>query len=147
MNDIENRIEANSVRVTETGCRIWLGTSNGAYGRILVDGKLHYVHRQAAFAAHGPIPEGLVVMHKCHTPLCTEPSHLAYGTQQENIDAKEQSGRTARGSRNGNSKLTDEMVRSIRADPRAQHLVAEELGVHQTLVSLVKRRKIWGHVA
>jgi hypothetical protein len=42
------------------------------------------VHRALFEALTGPIPEGMVVMHMCDTPLCVEISHLRLGTLSEN---------------------------------------------------------------
>jgi len=46
----------------------------------------------------------------------------------------------------GNSKLTEDLVRLIRADERSQRTIAAELGVDQTLISMIKLRKVWAHV-
>jgi hypothetical protein len=44
------------------------------------------------------------------------------------------------------AKLTPDLVRAIRADPRMQRIIAHDYGITQTLVSQVKLRKIWKHV-
>lgn len=45
-----------------------------------------YVHRMAWMIENGPIPEGLVIDHKCHSTLCVNPSHLQAVTHKENIE-------------------------------------------------------------
>jgi len=44
------------------------------------------VHRLAweAFNAE-PIPDGLLVLHKCDNPKCFNPQHLFLGTQKDNM--------------------------------------------------------------
>lgn len=59
------------------------------YGRInrRVNGRIvsRYAHRIAWETAHGPIPEGMVVMHACDNPPCVNVEHLHLGTQADNI--------------------------------------------------------------
>lgn len=76
-------------RVNKTeGCWIWTGkVENSGYGRFQIGGKgsPHVsVHRFAYTLAHGTIPEGMVVMHSCDTPLCVNPAHLSVGTHAQN---------------------------------------------------------------
>jgi hypothetical protein len=47
-------------------------------------------------AHHGPIPDGLRVMHACDIPICLRLEDLALGTQQENIRAAADRDRLAR---------------------------------------------------
>ena len=46
--------------------------------------------------AHGPIPDGLLVLHSCDNPSCVNPDHLRVGTQAENIQDRDAKGRTHR---------------------------------------------------
>ena len=47
------------------------------------------------------------------------------------------------GSGNGNSKLSELLAARVRADKRPQYVIAAELGVHQSLISKIKRGHIW----
>ena len=86
------------------GCLLWIGprcggdqkTPDRVYG---LWGRHKYAHREAYERAYGPIPDGLVVMHSCDTPLCVEPSHLRAGTQSENLHDASARGRTEKGPR------------------------------------------------
>ena len=51
-----------------------------------------------------------------------------------------------RGERAGGAKLTEELVRLIRAAEGPQHAIGRKFGICQMTVSLVKNRKVWGHV-
>lgn len=57
------------------------------------------VHRLVWEHHYGPIPEGLVVRHKCDNPPCCNIEHLEIGTQQENIQDKVERGRSRWGRR------------------------------------------------
>lgn len=57
--------------------------------------------------------------------------------------------RKCRGSEVGGAKLTDEKVLAIRrlaAEGRSQAEIAEEFGISRTNVSMIVRRKTWGHI-
>lgn len=72
-------------------------------------------HRVAYEDAHGPITDGLHVMHSCDNPLCCNPAHLSLGTPKMNNDDKIAKGRDIRGEAHHGCKLTDEDVVAMRA--------------------------------
>lgn len=133
-----------------TGCWLWVGQttgeSNGNYGRLKVNGKNVPAHRVSWMLHVGPIPEGMIVCHKCDTPLCANPSHLFLGTTKENMADKVIKGRQAKGSHNGNSKLSESVVLQIRQSAGPQRAIARKFGVSQALVSKIKRNEMWRHL-
>lgn len=56
-------------------------------------------HRASYRLFTGPIPDGLLVRHKCDNPACVNPDHLELGTHQQNMSdmALRNSGRAASG--------------------------------------------------
>lgn len=68
-------------------CWVWTGdlTPKG-YGRFYVKEKQYRAHRFIYEAEVGPIPEGMVVDHRCHNPACVRPSHLRAVTQKQNAE-------------------------------------------------------------
>lgn len=95
---------------------------------------------------HGPIPEGMNVLHRCDNPPCCRPDHLFLGTHRDNIDDKVAKNRQHRGEQIVQSKLTEEEVIRIRNDDRDQDEVAAEYGVCQQTISDIKLRKSWKHL-
>ena len=75
-------------------CILWTGwTSTKGYGQKRIDGKVKGVHRLAWEEAHGPIPEGMFVCHKCDVPACYNVEHLFLGTPSDNMRDKASKGR------------------------------------------------------
>lgn len=64
----------------------------------------------------------------------------------DNVRDALRKGRVCRGARVGGSVLNDAAVRRIRELDMTQDQIAKLFGVSQTLISQVKRRKIWAHV-
>ena len=140
--------------VDDGDCRVWIGSINRyGYGRITM--RPHNVltaHRVAWEEAHGPIPAGTIVRHKCDNPPCINPDHLELGTTAENMRDKAERGRSApaQGSQNNLAKLTESDVPKIRAMVRggaSQAATANVFGVSQGSISNVIRGVTWTHVA
>ena len=66
-------------------CLLWEGCTNDAgYGEKRWHGKVWYVHRMVWTQAYGPIPDGMVIRHRCDTPACYRLDHLEMGTKADN---------------------------------------------------------------
>lgn len=58
-------------------CWPWAGgCQSRGYGSFGWDGQTHLAHRLAYEAAHGPIPDGLTIDHRCRNKLCQNPAHM-----------------------------------------------------------------------
>jgi hypothetical protein len=76
------------------GCWLWTGHLNrGGYGEIRIKGRAVSAHRFAWQLVHGPIPIGMLVMHRCDNPTCVRPDHLALGTDADNMRDRDAKGR------------------------------------------------------
>lgn len=85
-----------------TGCMEWQGgKTDFGHGRFSVMHKSNLSHRLVWEFVNGAIPEGLVIRHLCNNPACCNIEHLATGTQAENMQDRQESGRTASGDRSG----------------------------------------------
>lgn len=123
--------------------------NRAGYGRIMINGKRSMAHRLAYELAHGPIPEGLIVRHKCDNPPCINPDHLELGTDRDNMDDRilRMSGR--RGVDMHTAKLTESGVRDVRRrvnDGESRRAVARSLGISHTAINGLINGKRWRHV-
>jgi len=145
-------------------CWPWRGaTDRKGYGVIglgrRADGTRR-VHQVAWLLAHGPVPDGLCVLHECDNPPCCNPAHLFLGTILDNNRDMFAKGRhtwtthpelRARGERHGRAKLTDDAVREIRTRYAAGGVTQRELatayGVDQQVIWAIVHRRRWAHVS
>jgi len=132
--------------VPESGCWLWTGGLlwNG-YGAFKHQGHPRRAHRVSWELANGPIPEGMQVLHTCDVRSCVNPDHLFLGSQLANMHDMIRKGRkvASPGERNGMAKLTAAQAAEIRADTRVQRAIAQDYGVSQSLVSLIKLGVTW----
>jgi hypothetical protein len=89
-----------------TGCLLWDGpTVDGKYAQIKRKGSRIFVHRFVWEEARGPIPDGLLVCHRCDVPACCNVDHLFLGTHKDNTQDMLAKGRGGRPT-NGFERLT-----------------------------------------
>ena len=141
---LEERFFA-KVNKTET-CWLWTASKHPkGYGHF--GGPQLRAHRMSWVIHHGSIPEGLQVLHKCDNPSCVNPKHLFLGTNLDNMrDCAKKGRRINRGTKNPRAKITEDDVRSIRADERRQVDIAKQYGLAQTTVSDIKLKNLWPHI-
>lgn len=117
------------------------------YHNIVRNKRKTLVHRAVYEDNFGPIPEGMVIRHSCDNTSCINPEHLILGTHQDNVNDRVQRNRSALGSNNGRSVLTEEDVISIRADTTStQKELGKKYGVNPKTISDIKRYKLWKNV-
>jgi hypothetical protein len=142
------------------GCWGWTGDTNGVgYGSLHIRRRLEnyrknlYAHRISWEIHNGPIPAGLFVCHRCDNPSCCNPAHLFLGTNTDNMRDCSARGRqngpakSLPGIKNGNAILDDEKVREIRLSDKRGVDLARQFSVHKSLITAIRKRKAWAHVA
>lgn len=79
-------------------CWVWTAASKPAgYGEFYFAGQVGYAHRYAYERFIGPVPDGMVIDHKCRNKGCVRPDHLhavefAVNMQNLGIHANNSSG-------------------------------------------------------
>lgn len=148
----------------QNGCWVWMGSLlNTGYGQLRIGGKQLTAHRVSWTIHHGPIPEGMCVLHRCDHPPCVRPDHLFLGTIADNNADKKAKGRSACGLKHGtvthpnfrigskvwSAKLTEDQVLDIRrrgAMGEKQKNIAKEFNVKPTTICAILKTRSWKHV-
>lgn len=100
-------------------------------------------HVFACALLNGPCPEGLGALHKCGpNPGCVNPNHLAWGTQQENVDDCRADGTLVLGAGRG-SKLSETDVLAIYHSPESHRVLARRYGLGKATVTAIKSGRTW----
>lgn len=113
-----------------------------------VDGKKLRAHRIAYQLIVGPIEEGKLILHACDNRLCCNPAHLRQGTNQENIQDMMQRRRSASGTKNGRTKLSESDVLYILANPDrlSGKALAAKFGLASSTISFIRTGRSWKYL-
>ena len=128
-------------------CWEWKGAFvTDGYGTFHVLGKHYLAHRFSYMLANQEIDSDIIVRHKCDNRWCVNPYHLESGTHADNMSDRTMRGRTPRGPRNGNAKLTEDDVRAIRKDTRSSSKIAADYGVGSDTIRRIRSRRNWSYL-
>lgn len=148
-------------------CWPWLRGKRNGYGRVDIGYVMYESHRVAYALVNGVDPGERLVLHTCDSPPCCNPAHHFLGDDRANTEDMVVKGRsrkatglrhgrysmperTARGSRNGEAKLSEADVVSIRARHSAGSVtlvqLGAEYGVTPQAIWLIVHRKKWVHL-
>ena len=123
---------------------------NGYGPKIMLDGIPHSAHRVVCILTHGEPPfKGAHAAHSCGlgSKGCMNPRHLSWKSQTENNHDRKLHGTASRGTKAWNAKLTDNKVLEIRASKETYRNLSKNFGVSSSVISGVKNRTTWAHVA
>jgi hypothetical protein len=140
------------IRKTET-CWVWIGGchSNG-YGSTIFRKKQMHAHRLSWEINCGPIPDGMMVCHRCDNPPCVRPDHLFLGDAGDNSRDRTSKGRQyiRRGEDVPSAKLVGAQIKEIRLQfatgAFSQQALADAFGVSRRNIRLIVRQETWKHL-
>lgn len=119
------------------------------YFSVSTYGQRILLHRFNYEEMHGPIPQGMLVLHKCDNAKCCNPEHLYVGTQRQNIDDMIARNRLSVGEAKSNSKLCVDQILEIRrlgASNLPSREIAKKFPVSRDTINRIIARKAWKHV-
>jgi len=147
---LKDKFEEKFVRRKASECWLWSGyTLPTGYGNMQIRTpkiKNMRAHRVSWELYRGPIPDGLMVLHKCDVRACVNPNHLFLGTNADNMADMAAKKRSCLGEKNGRVKLTASEVLEIRDRPEGYARVARVYGVSKSCIRLIVTRKNWKHI-
>lgn len=134
-----------------TGCFLWIGSDRKGYGRVWWNGVYRTAHRLAWELKNGPIPPGVLILHRCDNPPCCNEVHLFRGSHSLNLIDCFSKGRrpVRRGDRHPMARITEEVVIAIRSARRSGETltsIAQRVGISPASASMIAAGKRWGHV-
>lgn len=149
----EQRFWGKVDRRSPSDCWPWRGaTDTFGHGQFFVSPERGKVpaHVYAIELTTGePCPEGKEGFHHCDNPPCCNPTHIYYGTRQQNVADMHSRGRAQVGSQRTNARLTEANVLLMRqrfaAGEQLKDLAAV-FGIGEGHVSKIVNGLMWKHV-
>ena len=136
-------------------CWEWRGCIlQSGHGQFSINGKRTNAHRVSYEMAHGSIPKGKMICHRCNNPACVNPGHLYAGTSKSNAQDSIRAGtfhfiKHGLGEKHPCAKLTERVVMKIREQSgfgTSYRKLASQYGVSYGAIAKVVRRETWVHV-
>lgn len=141
-------MESLIARTEEVGnCMEWQGYVGNGSPQVSHGGKIITVRKLMRELQGKPTSKGIFTGTTCGNPLCVNPSHMVDRDMRQHsrmmtsrIDYNSPV-RTAKLQRSaaGRRKITDEGIAAALTDPRSCKEVAEDHGVHKSLISRIRR--------
>ena len=152
------KFDAKYIKGAEDECWLWTAFTNNGYGVFCIFknekkciGGAHRIslYRKLNYDDTFWFSK-LQAGHTCANKACVNPNHLIPQTPKENMDEmNERLGNSykPKGSSNGMSKLTEELVLNMRNIKDKTHTqIAKEYGVCRGLICNIINRKSWTHI-
>ena len=133
-------LEDNSEKIPIAGCWLWKKyTNKQGYGTMKFKGSMQLTHRISYSIFIEPIPETLLVLHRCDNPSCINPHHLWLGTNTDNVKDKVIKGRAG-------GKLNTTDVIYIRKSTKSSIELSQMFTCSVAQINNIKSKKSWSHI-
>jgi hypothetical protein len=156
LSSLQDRFWAKVDKRGPADCWEWqAGRFDSNYGAFCAEGRRNArAHRVSWRLANGPIPNGMLVCHRCDNPPCVNPAHLFLGTNLDNsadmvAKGRRRTGGKPRGSAHWAVKLTDAQALEIRELWRwgaDMFVIAKRFGVTYATANCIGRGRAWAHL-
>ena len=161
MKQFKERFEDKYIPEPNSGCWLWNTTVNNAgYGIVKNNNKVMVAHRASYELYCEPIPDGMIICHKCDNRSCVNPDHLFVGSYKDNTHDMISKGRrytgdrsvimrgntNSQGSKNASAKLTEKQVIAIYRDTRTAKEIAADYSINANGVYRIKNGTRWKHI-
>ena len=124
------------------------GSAGYKYVALCKNGRCYHkaVHRLVLEAFVGPCPPGMECCHNNGIAGDNRIENLCWGTPSKNAADRVRHETAARGERQGLAKLTDEIVREIRASTESEVVLSKRYSVTSPAIGYARRGVTWKHV-
>lgn len=114
------------------------------YPRVHDKGQQTHVYKVMYLKHNGIVPTGHIIRHTCDNRICINPAHLITGTYEDNAHDRDLRNRTAKGSANGKTILTEVQVAEIKADTKTSlRKLGKKYNISYGSIDAIRRGKTW----
>lgn len=145
---IAQKIDQYSIKIPESGCWIWDGAvTNHGYGTLTYGANTNIsAHRASYELKHGPIPLGMLALHRCDIKCCVNPDHIFLGSQQDNMTDMVCKNRQAKGGRHGQTKLTEPQALEAKFGKEKPIKLAKKFNCTAANIRQIRNGLSWKHL-
>ncbi len=137
--------------IDDNGCWICTSHKKSKYGYPMMSLNRIPIHMVRYFAKlkYPDLPSYIHVLHKCNNSSCINPTHLYFGTHEDNMRDRKNSGHyaSAKGENNNNAKITKDVVNVIRefykTNTTSHRKLAKLFGISKTHITRILNNVQW----